>query len=87
MHEDFYCLDLRERANLVLKKGQHLLSTDFYGSSVKLYHLKMRFVELYYHPVNRKIMRVSIATGEDLNKHLRRIEIGPPLGPQGGSGG
>lgn len=29
-------------------------------------------------------MRVSIATGEDLNKHLRRIEIGHPLLPSRG---
>jgi hypothetical protein len=76
MHEDFYCLDLRERANLLLKKGQHLMTTDFYGASVKLYHLKMRLAELYYHPVNGKVMRASIATPEDLNKHLRHIKIG-----------
>ena len=76
MNEDFHCLDLRERARLILKKGQHLVTTDFYGASVKLYHLKMRFVEIYYHPVTHKIMRVSIASAEDLNKHLRAIRVG-----------
>jgi hypothetical protein len=75
MHEDFHCLDLGERANLVLKKGQHLITTDFYGASIKLYHFKRRFIELYYHPVNRRIMRVSIANSEDLNKHLHRIKL------------
>jgi hypothetical protein len=75
MHEDFHCLDLRERAHLILKKGQHLLTTDFYGAAVKLYHLKMRFVEIYHHPVTGKIMRASVATSEDLNKHLRGITV------------
>ncbi len=75
MHEDFHCLDLGERASLVLKKGQHLITTDFYGASVKLYNFKKRLVELYYHPVSLKIMRVSPASNEDLNKHLRGIKI------------
>lgn len=73
MNEDFQYLDLRERAKLILKKGQHLLTTDFYGASVKLYHLKMRYVEIYHHPVTGKIMRVSFASSQDLNKHLKGI--------------
>ena len=75
MNEDFHCLDLRERANLILKQGQHLVTTNFYGASVKLYNLKSRFVEIYHHPVTRKIMRVSIASPDDLNKHLQGIRI------------
>jgi hypothetical protein len=75
MNEDFHCLDLRERANLLLKQGQHLLTTNFYGASVKLYNLKSRFVEIYHHPVTRKIMRVSFASHDDLNKHLQGIRI------------
>ena len=75
MNDDFHCLDLRERANLILKKGQHLITTDFYGATVKLYHIKLRYVEVYHHPVTRKIMRVSLASNEDLSKHLRRINL------------
>ncbi len=75
MNEDFHCLDLRERASLILKQGQHLVTTNFYGAAVKLFHLESRYVEIYYHPVTRKIMRVSIASPEDLNKHLSRITI------------
>jgi hypothetical protein len=75
MYEDFHCLALGEKAELVLKKGQHLLTTDFYGASIKLYFFKRRFMEVYYHPVTDKIMRVSLANAEDLNKHLHRIKI------------
>lgn len=75
MHEDFHCLDLRERANLILTKGQHLVTTNFYGASVKLYNLQANFVEVYHHPVTRKIMRVSFAAPNDLNKHLEKIRI------------
>ncbi len=75
MNEEFHCLDLRERANLTLKQGQHLLTTNFYGAPVKLYHLKSHYVEIYHHPVTRKIMRVSFASPEDLNKHIKRIRI------------
>lgn len=75
MNEDFHCLDLRERASLILRKGQHLVTTDFYGASVKLYHLRMRYVEVYHHPVTKKIMRVSFASDKDLDKHLNRINL------------
>ena len=75
MNEDFHCLDLRERASLILKQGQHLVTTNFYGASVKLYNLKSRFVEIYHHPVTRKVMRVSFATPNDLNKHIEKIRI------------
>lgn len=75
MNEEFHCLDLRERANLILKQGQHLITTNFYGAAVKLFHLRARYVEVYYHPVTRKIMRVSFASHDDLNKHLRCIRI------------
>ncbi len=75
MNEEFHCLDLRERANLVRRRGQLLVDTNFYGASVKLYDLKSRFVEVYHHPVTKKIMRVSLASPEDLNKHLKGIRI------------
>ncbi len=75
MNEDFHCLDLRERTDLILKQGQHLVTTNFYGASVKLYDLKSHFVEIYHHPVTRKVMRVSIATSADLNKHVEKIRF------------
>lgn len=75
MEEEFDCLDLRDRANLVLKRGQLLVNTNFYGASVKLYNLKSKFVEVYHHPVTKKIMRVSLASPDDLNKHLRAIRF------------
>ena len=75
MNEDFHCLNLRERADLIMKKGQHLVTTNFYGSNVKLYNLAANYVEVYHHPITRKVMRVSFATARDLDKHLSRIVI------------
>lgn len=75
MNEDFHCLDLRERINLIRKQGQHLVTSNFYGASVKLYQLKMRYVEIYHHPVTSHVMRVSFATPGDLEKHLKKIRI------------
>ena len=75
MNEDFHCLDLGERANLIMSQGQHLVTTNFYGASVKLYNLETHLVEIYHHPVTRKIMRVSFAAPGDLNKHIEKIRI------------
>ena len=75
MNEDFHCLDLRERAKLISKHGQLLITTNFYGAAIKLFHLKTRFVEVYHHPVTRKIMRVSFASSKDLDKHLKGIRL------------
>ena len=76
MHEDFDCLDLMAKADMIRDKGQHLVTTDFYGAAVKLFHLESRYVEVYHHPVTRSVMRVSVARPEDLNKHLRNISLG-----------
>ena len=75
MNEDFHCLDLRGRANLILKQGQHLITTNFYGAAVKLYNLESRYVEVYYHPITKQVMRVSFASRDDLNKHIKGIRI------------
>lgn len=75
MNEDFQSLDLRTRANLVLKRGELLIHTNFYGAAVKLYNFKSRLIEVYYHPVTQKVMRVSLASPADLNKHLKDIRI------------
>lgn len=72
---DFHELDLRERAELVRGKGRLLVDTNFYGASVKLYELDARFVEVYHHPITRRVMRVSLASNDDLNKHLKRIRL------------
>lgn len=76
MLEEFDYLNLGERTSLVLKRGQHITTTDFYGAAVKLYHLNARYIEMYHHPVTRKVMRVSFATPEDLDKHVKRVAIG-----------
>lgn len=76
MHDEFQFLDLRERANLILTEGQHLITTNFYGAAVKLYHHKNQYIEIYHHPVTRKIMRVSLATNEDLKKHVKDLQLG-----------
>jgi|GEM_PF-5578096 hypothetical protein len=75
MSEEFYCLDLQERAELVRRHGQLLVDTNFYGASVRLYNLKSKFIEVYHHPVTRRVMRVSIAVDADLNKHLKEIKL------------
>lgn len=75
MLEDFHYLDLRERTDLILREGQHVTTTDFYGATVKLYHLKTRYIEVYHHPVTQMVMRVSFATTEDLEKHVKRIAV------------
>lgn len=76
MHEEnFRGLDLGKKVDMVLREGQHLVTTDFYGAIVKLFHLKMNYVEVYHHPITGNVMRVSVARPQDLNKHLRNISV------------
>lgn len=75
MESYFNWLDLSNKAELVFQQGKHLISTNFYGATIQLYELETFFIEVYYHPINQKIMRVSIATDEDLQKHLSKIQI------------
>ena len=60
---------------MVSQQGRYLLSTDFHGSNVKLYGLDTFFVEVYYHPVLKTIMRISAASDDDMGKHLAKINL------------
>jgi hypothetical protein len=73
--EYFNSLDLSEKRKFLWEQGRYVLTTDFYGARVKLFSLDSSFVEVYYHPVEKKVMRISVATETDLNKHLSGIRV------------
>ena len=71
----FNALPLGEKRKFLWEQGRYVLTTDFYGARVKLFSLNTSFVEVYYHPVEKKVMRISVATDTDLNKHLTGIRV------------
>jgi hypothetical protein len=73
--EHFNTLPLGEKRKFLWQQGRYVLTTNFYGARVKLFSLDTSFVEVYYHPVEKKVMRISVATDTDLNKHLTGIRV------------
>lgn len=71
----FKGLRLIEKQEYLSKNGRYIISTSFYGASVKLFAVNSAFIEVYYHPVLKKIMRISVATDRDLRKHLEAITL------------
>lgn len=71
----FNTLPLGEKRKHLWQQGRYVLTTNFYGARVKLFSLDTSFVEVYYHPVEKKVMRISVATETDLNKHLTGIRV------------
>jgi hypothetical protein len=71
----FNTLPLGEKRKFLWEQGRYVLTTDFYGARVKLFSLNTSFVEVYYHPVEKKVMRISVANDADLNKHLSGIRV------------
>jgi hypothetical protein len=71
----FNTLPLGEKRKFLWEQGRYVLTTDFYGARVKLFSLNTSFVEVYYHPVEKKVMRISVANDADLNKHLTGIRV------------
>jgi len=71
----FNSLSLGEKRKFLWERGRYVLTTDFYGARIKLFSLNTSFVEVYYHPVEKKVMRISVATDSDLNKHLTGIRV------------
>jgi len=71
----FNSLSLGEKRKFLWERGRYVLTTDFYGARIKLFSLNTSFVEVYYHPVEKKVMRISVATDTDLNKHLTGIRV------------
>ena len=73
--EDFNSLPLQEKRKYLWDNGRYVLTTNFYGARVKLFSLRTSFVEVYYHPVEKKVMRISIAGDQELKKHLASIRV------------
>jgi hypothetical protein len=71
----FNSLSLGEKRKFLWERGRYVLTTDFYGARIKLFSLNTSFVEVYYHPVEKKVMRISVANDTDLNKHLTGIRV------------
>jgi hypothetical protein len=71
----FNALPLVEKRKFLWENGRYVLTTDFYGARVKLFSLSTSFIEVYYHPVERRVMRISIANDGDLKKHLSGIRV------------
>jgi hypothetical protein len=73
--EYFNSLPLVEKRKFLWEQGRYVLTTDFYGARVKLFSLGTSFIEVYYHPVERRVMRISVANEPDLKKHLTGIKV------------
>ena len=71
----FNALPLGEKRKYLWQQGKYVLTTNFYGARVKLFSLETSFVEVYYHPVEKKVMRIAVASENDLNKHLTGIRV------------
>jgi hypothetical protein len=71
--EEFNALPLHDKRKYLWDKGRYVMTTDFYGARVKLFSLNAVFIEVYYHPVEKKVMRISIAGDQELKKHISRI--------------
>ena len=68
-------VSLSDKRQFLWDQGRYVMTTDFYGARVKLFSLYTSFVEVYYHPVDKKVMRISIAGDQDLKKHLSNISV------------
>jgi hypothetical protein len=76
MENDYFnCLELRDKEAFLRQHGRFVVTTDFYGASIQLYSLNSSFVEVYHHPVLKNIMRISLATQDDMSKHLKSISL------------
>lgn len=73
--EYFNSLSLGEKRKFLWEHGRYVLTTQFYGARVKLFSLDTSFIEVYYHPVEKKVMRISVASDSDLKKHLTGIRV------------
>ena len=73
--DHFNSLSLEEKRKFLWDQGRYVLTTDFYGARVKLFSLYTSFVEVYYHPVDKKVMRISPAGDQELRKHLSGIKV------------
>jgi hypothetical protein len=73
--EHFNSLTLGDKRKFLWDQGRYVMTTDFYGARVKLFSLYTSFVEVYYHPVEKKVMRISVAGDIELKKHLADVQV------------
>jgi hypothetical protein len=73
--DQFNILSLGEKRKFLWDQGRYVMTTDFYGARVKLFSLYTSFVEVYYHPVEKKVMRIAVAGDTELKKHLSDVTV------------
>jgi hypothetical protein len=73
--DGFENLSLEEKAKIACDEGIYMESITYYNATVNLYSWNKVFIEVYYHPATNEIERISIATDQDMNKYISRIDI------------
>lgn len=68
-------LPITDKALLIAEFGNFLSSAEFYDYRVHLYSLNSHYIEVYSNTLTRQVDRISLATKDDLDKHLVKISL------------
>jgi hypothetical protein len=73
--KEFNSLELFFKRDILKKHAHHLISTDHYQFTAKLYCWNKCFIEVYYNNQREEITRITLADKTSLNKYLKRISL------------
>lgn len=72
---NFNELTMVDKAKLIHKSGNILMSIEYYVYRIHLFSLNSSLIELYQNIMTGQIERIEEADYGDLDKYLRRITI------------
>jgi hypothetical protein len=73
--EIFNNLTFEEKCDIIRLYGRYAGSVSYYHYTVKLYAWQRFFIEVYYDTEEDEIARITMAEGNELNKHLQDISL------------
>ena len=68
-------IDLYHKKNLLRTHAIYLFTTEHFNFSVKLYTWDRYFIEQYFDLERDEISRISLASSNDMVKHLSQIGL------------
>jgi hypothetical protein len=73
--EIFNNLTFDEKCEILRRYSRYIGAVAYYHYTVKLYAWQKFFIEVYYDTEEDEIVRITMASENELNKHLQEISL------------
>lgn len=71
--QQFNLLSESEKARIILSKGVYISKSEFFHLEISLYRVGADFLELWYAPASRQIVKIDQLKNKKVNPYLKHL--------------